>query len=228
MSTGLQVVAGLFVGLVLLVLAYRLLVWPWARHRGATRQEAARALPGDACVPAPRTGYTQAITIHAPPEAIWPWLVQIGYQRAGWYTYDWIYRVLRAADFYDGGRSAERVIPELQNLSAGDTIRIFDQAPFEVVELVPARVLVLLARADLDSGQRFELSDPLPAKYLNQSWAFVLEPLHGGRSRLLARWRGDYSPGLANTLGMGFPTQAGALIMQPRMLKGIKERAERR
>jgi hypothetical protein len=214
--------------LVIVVAAYWLLVRPRVRRWGATGAEVARTWPGDDLVPVVKVGYTQAITVDAPAEAVWPWLVQIGYQRAGWYTYDWVYALMGANDFYDGKRSAERIIPELQNVKTGDAIKIFEQAPFEVVSVEPNRQLILLARVDTDSGETFELSDAMPAHYMNQSWAFVLEEVDEHTTRLVVRWRGDYSPGLANTLGLGIPTEAGALVMQPAMLRGIRDRAEAR
>jgi hypothetical protein len=210
-----------------LIAVFYLVVRPWSHRRGATDAEVTRALPGDDLVPAPKTGYTQAITIDAPPAQVWPWVVQIGYQRAGWYTYEFAYRLLKANDFYDGDRSAERIIPELQDLQVGDSVKIFEQAPFTVMQVEPRRVLVLLARVNTESGQFFELSDSLPAHYLNQSWVFYMEEAGPGQTRLIARWRGDYSPDFGNMLGIAIPTEAGALLMQPKMLKGIKERAER-
>ena len=210
-----------------LIAVFYLFVRPWSHRRGATDAEVARALPGDDLVPTPKIGYTQAIIIDASPAEVWPWVVQIGYQRGGWYTYEFAYKLLGAADFYDGDRSAERVIPELQNLAVGDSVKIFEQAPFRVMEVEPARVLVLLARVDTESGEYFELSDAMPAHYLNQSWVFYMEEAGPGQTRLLARWRGDYSSDFGNMLGIAIPTDAGALLMQPKMLKGIKERGER-
>jgi hypothetical protein len=153
-------------------------------------------------------------------------LVQIGYGRGGWYTYDWVYKLLGGANFHDGDRSADRIIPELQDLKVGDSIRIFEQGPFEVMALEENRLLVLLARVDWDTGETFDLSEALPANYLNNSWVYVLEGAEPNRTRLIVRWRGDNSPGLGNALGLGIPTEMGALIMQPKMLRGIKARAE--
>jgi hypothetical protein len=220
-------ILGLLVLAIVIVLAAYLVVLRPRSHRwGATNAELGRSLPGDDLVPNVKVGYTQAITINAPPEEVWPWLVQIGYGRGGWYTYDWVYKLLGGGDFYDGARSADRIIPELQDLKVGDSIRIFEQGPFNVVTLEPNRLLVLLARVDWDTEETFELSDTMPANYMNNGWVYVLEEVDKDSTRLIVRWRGDYSPGLGNALGLGIPTEAGALIMQPKMLKGIKARAE--
>lgn len=220
-------ILGILVLAIAIVLAIYLVVFRPRSHRwGTTEAELRGSLPGDDLVPNVKVGYTQAITINAPPEEVWPWLVQIGYQRGGWYTYDWVYKLMGAADFYDGSRSADRIIPELQDLKIGDTIKIFEQASFDVVALEPNRTLGLLARVDVDTGEYFELSDTTPTNFLNNSWVYVLEQVDDNNTRLIVRWRGDYSPGLANALGLGIPTEAGALIMQPKLLKGIKARAE--
>jgi len=220
-------ILGILAAAVAVVLGVYLAVLRPRSHRwGATEAELGRVLPGDDLVPTVKAGYTQAITINAPPERVWPWLVQIGYGRAGWYTYDWVYKFLGGANFYEGDRSADRIIPELQDLKVGDAIRIFEQGPFEVMALEPDRLLVLLARVDWDTADTFELSEAMPANYLNNSWVYVLEKADQDSTRLIVRWRGDYSPGLGSALSLGIPTEVGALIMQPKMLKGIKARAE--
>ena len=89
-----SIVLGIVAAVLLAVLAFVFLIRPWSHARGATREELRAAMPGDDLVPNPKTGYTQAITIHAPPESVWPWLVQVGYRRAGLYTYDCFYRLI--------------------------------------------------------------------------------------------------------------------------------------
>jgi hypothetical protein len=202
------------------------IVLPRSHRKGATADEVKGTLPGDGLVPNPKTGYTQAITINAAPEQVWPWLAQHGYMRAGFYSHEWVYKLMGSNDYYEGTRSAERIIPELQDLKVGDQIKINDDSPFEVITLEPTQILALLARSDLRTGEYFELSEPLPTKYMNQSWVYVLREIDENTTRLIVRWRGDYSPGFANSLFFGMSVEAGALLMQYKMLKGIKERAE--
>ena len=222
----LQIVGVLVVALLIVLVVYLALLRPRSHRWGLTSDEVGRSLPGDDLVPIPEVEYTQAITIEAPPEEVWPWLAQIGYGRAGWYTYDWFYKLTGSASFYDGDRSAERIIPELQDLKVGDTIDLAQGMSFEVVTLEPNRLLVLLARVDTDTGESFELSDTMPARYLNISWVYAVDDLDENSSRLTVRWRGDTSPGLGNALAINVPAEAGALIMQPKLLKGIKARSE--
>jgi hypothetical protein len=221
-----QILGVLVLAIVIFLAVYLVVLRPRSHRWGATDAELHRSLPGDDLVPNVKVGYTQAITVNTSPKGIWPWLVQIGYQRGGWYTYDWVYKLTGSADFYDGDRSADRIIPELQELKVGDTIELSEQMSFDVVGFEPNRMLVLLARVDVDTGEYFELTDTMPARYLNLSWAYTLEEADKDRTRLIVRWRGDYSPGLANALGLSIPTEAGALIMQPKLLRGIKARAE--
>jgi hypothetical protein len=222
----LQIVGILVAVLLVVVVVYLALLRPRSHRWGLTDGEVGRSMPGDDLVPIPKVEYTQAVTINAPPEEVWPWLAQIGYGRAGWYTYDLFYKLTGSADFHDGDRSAERIIPELQDLKEGDTIDLAQGMSFEVVTLEPNRLLVLLARVDMDTGESFELSDTMPARYLNISWVYAVDDLGENSSRLTVRWRGDTSPGLGNALAINVPAEAGALIMQPKLLKGIKARAE--
>lgn len=179
---------------------------------GATPFERTRALPGDDLVPTPRIASTRAILINAPPDAIWPWLVQIGWQRAGWYSYDLLERLVGAADFVDGPHSAQRIVPELQTLAPGDAIRLGPEPmpAFTVMEVDPPRALVLGGSDGVEGT--------------SVSWTFALEPL-GDRTRLIARFRLTYPPTTANHLMWG-ASELAHMIMEQKMLRGIRQRAE--
>lgn len=221
-----EILLALIAAVVLAGLVFAFILRPWSRRRGATDEELRRTLPGDDLVPNSKTGYTQAITIHAPPAKVWPWLIQVGYKRAGWYTYDWFYKLIKSDEFVDG-HSSNRIVPELQSLAVGDEIAIFAAGPFKVVSLEPNRALVLLARVDFATGKTFELTDPAPGNFLNNSWAFVLHELDANTTRLVVRYRIDHSPSAMNKVAYSIPTIGGALIFQPKMLWGVKERAEK-
>jgi len=216
----------LIAGAAALALMFVLILRLWSQPRSATREEVRAAMPGDDLVPNPKMGYTQAVTIHAPPAKVWPWLIQVGYKRAGWYTYDWFYKLIKSDEFVDG-HSSNRIVPELQSLAVGDEIAIFAAGPFKVVALEPNRALVLLARVDFATGKTFGLTDPAPGNFLNNSWAFVLEDAGDNTTRLVVRYRIDHSPSAVNKLAYSIPTIGGALIFQPKMLWGVKERAEK-
>ncbi|QSQ25393.1 hypothetical protein JY651_10890 [Pyxidicoccus parkwayensis] len=192
-----------------------LLVRPWMLCWGATPEEVRRALPGDALVPNPVGGSTRAVTIDAPPEAVWPWLVQMGYRRAGWYSYDWLEQTAGAGGFVEG-HSADHVLPHLQGLQVGDVIPMSRWTGMQVMELVPSRVLVLSSAVDEEA----------PAWGLS-SWAFVLEPVAGGRTRLLVRGRSGMEPRRWMQRALAQLIELPHFVMERRMMLGLKARAER-
>jgi len=179
-----------------------------SRQVRATPDERARTLAGDDLIPQPIGAVNHAITIRRPPRDVWPWLVQMGSGRAGWYAYDFI---------DNGGRhSAERILPEFQNIHVGS---VFPSLPgakdiFVVAQCEPEHSLVLSWR--LPNGQ-----------YLN-TWAFVLEQPQPGQTRLIVRGRvaPGYRPfGLPEWFAL--PTARLAhFIMQRKQLLGIARRAE--
>ena len=168
---------------------------------GATAAEAASRLPGDELLEDADGVSTRAITIHAPAERVWPWLAQLGPSpRGGAYTYDWIENLL-GLDMH----SVDRILPEFQHPEVGDTIGFgANQMRLERVE--PERVL---AWRSADG---------------NWVWTFVLEE-RGGATRLISRNRFRL-PTLAARLGM-IPMEPASLVMERKMLHGIKQRAER-
>jgi len=185
----------------------------WYNGWGATREERLRALPGDAIVPSPRLSYTRAITIDAPPARVWPWLAQLGQGRGGLYSYDGLENLI-GCDIH----SASAILPEHQRLEPGDRV-LFGPAekgfPGQVVlEVDPPRALVMCA---LDPKTRE------PER--SATWTFFLEP-RGAKTRLLVRGRNAHPP----TLGMHLMwrvIEPIAFVMERRMLRGLRARAER-
>lgn len=191
---------------------------PWL-HLGATRAERRAALPGDDLVAGARVQATRATTIAAPPAAVWPWLVQMGHGRAGWYSYD----------LWDnaGVASADHVVEDLQHLAVGDVIAdATGPFGFHVVRIEPPRALVLRATIHPITGKPVDPRRQPAWPFIDFTWAFTLEPLTGGRTRLLIRVRYDHTPR---------PWVARAVdayelvdtVFTRRMLAGIRERAER-
>jgi hypothetical protein len=217
--------------------AFWLAVRPWWHRWGVDRTEAVTPLPGDDVVPNAPVSDTRALTIAAPPSAVWPWLVQMGFGRAGWYSYD-------ALDMR--GTSAQRILPEFQTLTAGEIVPAYPGGGFEVRVLEPGHALVLyldtgLVRSQAEAAKATGatatptnlqaggalLGAAQPAEFA-ASWAFVLEPLDGDRTRLIERFRiafsGGERPWTKYTLPlMGF----GVFAMVRRQLLGIRDRVER-
>jgi len=181
-----------------------------SRQIHATPGEQARTLPGDDLIPQPLGSVNHAITIQRPPHEVWPWLVQMGSGRAGWYAYDFIDN--------GGHHSAKRILPNYQNVGVGSVLPALPGATdvFVVAQCEPEHSLVLAWR--------------LPSGKNQTTWAFVLEEPQPGRTRLLVRGRvaPGYRPyGLPQWLAL--PTGALAhFIMQRKQLLGIARRAEAR
>jgi hypothetical protein len=177
----------------------------WCLTWGATDDEADGPLPGDDLLVKPAIVTTRAVLVNAEPGAIWPWLVQMGPGRGGVYTYDWIENL-----FGLGVHSVDTVLPEFQDLKVGDAQRLGDRgAVLWVAVLEPEKSLVLRS----DDG--------------NWVWAFVLVPAAGG-TRLISRNR-ILAPGAPamTRLFYEYVMEPGSLVMERKMLLGIKERAER-
>jgi len=193
---GLSVVGA---GALVLAVLYVFVIGPWHRHWGASTDEITRVLPGDELVPGSNVT-TRAISIQAEPEAVWPWLVQIGFGRGGWYSYDWIDN--------DGIPSVDHIEPDLQNLHVGDQILMMPgMGPF-VIEIDNNRALVCAA------GDR------------TSSWCMALFPDGLGGTRLISRWRSNWEITPASAV-MIFLSDPGAFIMEQKMLREIRNRAER-
>lgn len=198
---------------------YGALQW-LGRNYGSTRAERHRPLPGDELVAHAQLQTTHAATIDAPPERVWPWLVQMGWGRGQWYTARWVDRVLFPAN----GPSAERIVPELQHLAVGD--RILDGPPeancsFVVVELEANRHLVLRSREHLPPGwaQRY-------GAWIDFTWTFVLEDRGDGRTRFLFRSRSRLGPWWVRAVYLVAMVPAD-FVMSRQMLRGVRRRAER-
>ena len=185
-------------------------LWPWHRTWGATSEEQAMSLPGDVLERDPSHELIHGITIDAPVDAVWPWLVQLGQDRAGFYSYDWLERV-----FQVDVHNADRIHPEWQHQASGEFVRA-------------AQPGYLGGVFGQDLGWRIAHLEPPRAMVLENWGAFVLQPTADGRTRLLIRSRtgGPKTP----VWGAGLTFAAFELphfIMQRRMMLGIKERAER-
>lgn len=181
-------------------------VWgirPWHLRWGATDEEVRASLPGDELVPHAKLKATHAITINAPAADIWPWLVQMGQNRGGFYSYTGLENLVGCHM-----RNADEIVPEWQELNVGDKVWLHPKAPpVEVAAIEPNRAIVL------------------------KPWgAFVLQPIDEKRTRLIIRSQGDYEPDLRNPL-LNFLLwrvvyEPAHFIMERKMLLGIKQRVE--
>ncbi|MCL3861082.1 hypothetical protein [Actinotalea sp. K2] len=185
---------------------------------GSSGEERRRRLPGDDLIPDAGVQTDHAITIDAPPSAVWPWLVQMGWGRGAWYTARWVDRLLFPAN----GPSAERIVPELQDISVGRFIpdgKPETETGLYVVALQPERALVLRSNSHLPMSWR-------ERAMVDWTWTFVLTPVDGGRTRYHFRSRWVTAPWWL-TLGSWLGIVPADFVMARDHLRGVKERAER-
>ena len=186
---------------------YGLIVRPWMLRWGSTAEERARPLAGDDVAPEATYTTTRAVTIGAPPESVWPWLIQMGQDRAGFYTHNWVERLLQS-----GIPDTSEIRPEWQHLEPGDLMRTnrdIGGKPmgWPVEEVDPGRSVVVRSRS-------------MPAG----TYAFVLEPIDATTTRLIvrdrARWKWWEWPFAALVYE---PLHA---YMETGLIRGIRDRVE--
>lgn len=184
--------------------AYLWKLRPWHLRWGATDEEVKKSLPGDELVTQPKLRATHAITIDAPATDLWPWLVQMGQNRGGFYSYAWLENLVGCHM-----QNADEIVPEWQELKVGDKVWLHPKAPpVEVAAIEPGHAIVL------------------------KPWGpFVLHPIDERRTRLIIRSQGDYDPDLGNPVLNFFLWRViyepAHFLMERKMLLGIKSRAEK-
>jgi hypothetical protein len=176
----------------------------WHLRWGATVQEVRGTMPGDEIVPGASFEATRAVTIDAPPELVWPWIVQMGYRRAGFYTY----ALLDNAGF----ESADRILEEYQPPTVGDWMpmakKVNDTTAFKV--------------------KAFAIHEWLLWEKPDSTWAWKLIPLQGGRTRLICRLKARYAWEAPTSAILSLVLlEFGDFPMMRRVMQGIKARAER-
>ena len=191
-----SIIAGVFAGAAAGL--YALVIRPWHLRWGATESEAAESLPGDELMPDARSVCTHAITIEARPEDVWPWIVQIGQDRGGFYSYTFLENLVGCRM-----KNADRILPEFQERKVGDLVRFHPNAPpIPITVLEPERVMAI-----------------------GPFWTFFLRPIGGTRTRLIVRGRGNFRGVVGAICSYGF-LEPAHFIMERRMLLRIKELAE--
>jgi hypothetical protein len=178
---------------------YLIIIRPWYMRWGATDEEVARKMPGDEIVSEPTFNSTRAVTIEASPDEIWPWLVQIGYGRAGFYGYD----LIENPGSPRGLKSAQEIIPELQGFEVGDDLPISVVATYEIQAMESGRYLIW---ADEKTG----------------AFTWGLYPLEDHQTRLVLRFRFQH-----RWYDYLFTDWADHIAVR-KMLLGVKDRTEGR
>lgn len=198
------VIVAILTGLVAIVIISVILLTPWMDRWGATDEEIAATFPGDELVPKPASSVNRAITIHARPEQIYPWLVQIGADKGGWYSYAWLETLVGCSN-----TNADRIHEEWQNLAVGEEVRMCPgdsgPPPYIVAQRYPNQAIVM---GHKENGEWVDL------------YQFIIVTQADGSSRLILRTRTMMVGGIWNVV------HPIAFMMEQRMLRTIKDRVE--
>jgi hypothetical protein len=198
-------VLAVLVGLGLLVVVVVVSLTPWMDRWGATDQEIAATFPGDELLPSPASFVNRAVTIHATPEQIYPWIVQLGAERGGYYSYTWLETYLLNCPLVN----ADRIHSEWQGLRVGDEVKMCPKQPgpppYTVALIKPDQAVVL---GHQENGKWVDL------------WMFVIIPQPDSSSRLVLRSRTNAVGGFWDVI------HPGIFTMERGMLLGIRDRAE--
>lgn len=207
----LRLVAGLVILTLTLAASFSVFI-PQTVSWGATNEEVALALPGDSLAPQPVVNWTNALTINAPPEQVWPWIAQLGDTRGGFYSYtfieDRIASITGASGYIVDYENADRIVPEWQNPAVGD---VLIQDSLHIREVQPGKYLLA------------DLINPGDGQW---TWLWSIEPVNNGaQTRLIVRCKIQIPPAAQNPIQTGIIT-VGGFVMQQRMLHGLALRAE--
>ena len=191
--------------------AYLLFARPQYLRWGATDQEFRGPLPGDDLLADVDLTATRAITVRAPADQVWPWVAQLGQNRGGLYSYDFLENLV-GCDIH----SADHIAPEWEVREVGDEVNLHPEMPLVVAAFEPGRALVLSGGVPMGDT-------PPPYDF---TWAFVLREQPDGATRLLVRERYAYTRWWSPLLVE--PVEAVSFVMSQKMLRGIRDRAEGR
>ncbi|MFF0815141.1 hypothetical protein ACFYVR_08300 [Rhodococcus sp. NPDC003318] len=182
----------------------------WRTAWGATDDERKATLPGDELVPDADWTYTHEVTVHAPPDAVWRWIVQIGQGRGGFYSYQGLENLIGCRI-----RNTDRILDDFQHLQVGDVVAMHPSAPGLPVVAIETNSRLVLHNGSAETGD-------------SALWSFHVVPGPGAATRLLERGRYAHGPTLASRLGFG-PTllEPISFVMCRKMLLGIRDLAER-
>lgn len=192
-------------------IGYATLIRPKILSWGATQDEMAQPMPGDEFIPSPITQTTRAIDILAPQKQVWPWVVQIGQGRGGFYSYDWLENIF-GMDIHN----ADQILPEHQDLAVGDLVPFWGQVGVTVRQILPPELLVLAGTFDPKSAAT------------GGSWIFFLKEIAPSRCRLIIRTRiAAFPPHWLSRFFSFKLLEPAHFVMERGMLLGIKQRAEK-
>ncbi|MCJ7550581.1 MAG: hypothetical protein MUQ30_12980 [Anaerolineae bacterium] len=191
---------------------------------GTTEEEASADLPGDELVRNPKLRMTWGITINAPIEAVWPWVVQMGQGRGGFYSYQFLEN-MTGCEIYN----ADRILPEHQHipLEAGVSLAP-GMPPLNVASHKDGHYYFLHLSMDMTTMEGFDPKQyPYPERFISVGWGFYLQETGENQTRFLSCWLADYDPTLINKIAFNLFLEPIGFVMGRKMLLGTQQRAER-
>jgi hypothetical protein len=189
---------------------------------GTTEEEANANLPGDELVRNPKLRMTWGITINAPIEDVWPWVIQMGQGRGGFYTYQFLENIAGCQIF-----NADRILPEHQQIPLEAGVSLAPDMSMNVALHEEGHYFFLHSYMDMTTMEAVEpKEDSIPEKFMNIGWGFYLKKIGENQTRFLSRWLTDYAPALINKIAINLFLEPIGFVMGRKMLIGTKQRAE--
>jgi hypothetical protein len=189
---------------------------------GATEEEAAADLPGDDLVCNQKLRMNWGITINAPIEVVWSWVVQMGQGRGGFYSYQFLENIAGCQIF-----NADRILPEHQQIPLEAGVSLAPDMTMKVALHEKGHYFFLHSCINMNTMEDFDpKDDSIPEKFMNTGWGFYLQKIGENQTRFLSRWLTDYDPALINKIAVNLFLEPIGFVMGRKMLIGTKQRAE--
>ena len=209
---------------VLIMLACYLTIFlkPLRDKWGMTKERLAEEFPGDDIIADPRSQFTHGIDIKAPAEFVWPWVAQMGKDRAGFYSYELLENIL-GLEIYN----SDKILDEFQSPQKGDLIPFGPDTAYPLVICDQGKAMVIENFDDLDTRKKYDPENGHPENYLHLSWLWFIESVDAENSRFVSRNRLTYKDSYKNKLIIGLLSEPIVFAMDRKMCLGIKKLAER-
>ncbi len=188
---------------------------------GLTKGEALKKLPGDSIVKEPKSVFSHGIEINAPASFVWPWVVQMGKDRGGFYSYEALENLIGLQIY-----NADTILEQHQHPKIGDLIPFGPKNGYPIAIYQEGSALVIENCDDLDAKTTYDPLKGRPENFLHISWLWYVEPLDNERSRFVSRNRVDFKNTFINRLKIGILAEPMVFAMDRKMCIGIKKRAE--
>jgi hypothetical protein len=189
---------------------------------GTTEEEANANLPGDELVHNPKLRMTWGITINAPVEDVWPWVVQMGQGRGGFYTYQFLENIAGCQIY-----NADRILPEHQQIPIEAGVSLAPDMSMNIALHEEGHYFFLHSFMDMTTMEAIDpKEDPITEKFMKIGWGFYLQKIGENQTRFLSRWLTDYDPALINKIAINLFLEPIGFVMGRKMLIGTKQRAE--